>query len=448
MRVPAGSRVGAAIAFARAGARYWLDVFPCARGELRHWRRRATEIGDPALRRLALDAQRGKRESLDGAIAFATFVPSATRAVAIRAITAYQVAFDYIDELSEQPGADPIANGHQLNQALMVALESDASHPDYYAYNVRFEDTGYLRDLVDTCRTALRELPSHSATIESLRLTTTRIVTYQSLNHGDTNGSYDAFAHWARAQTPEGSDLSWWEMGAAAGSPLPVFALIATAAKPATRRRDAVAIEGAYYPWIASLSSLLDSLVDKREDLAEGQRSLIDYYTSSTEVATRLQALAAESLRRARNLADPGSHTMILAAMASFFHATPQASTPDIRLVTQRIMDTVACDFSVPATAVMHVRGVVDGLLDGVRGVGTLIRHTNRRIGTYPTRRTLALSTHATADACLEGPISCPGGDGLAREAECRGCVLELQADGHGPGVGEPGPVILGPQPL
>lgn len=416
MRVPAGSRVGAAIAFARAAARYWLDVFPCARGELRHWRLRAAEIRDPALRQLALDAQCGKRESLEGAIAFATFVPSATRAVAIRAITAYQIAFDYIDELSEQPGDDPIANGRQLNQALMVALESDACHGDYYAHNARFEDTGYLCDLVDTCRTALRELPSHGAILESLRLMTTRIVIYQSLNHGDGRGSYDAFTRWARAETPKSSGLSWWEMGAAAGSPLPIFALIATAAKPAACRRDAVAVEGAYYPWIASLSSLLDSLIDRREDLAEGQRSLIDCYASTAEVAMRLQSLAAESLKRARDLSDSGSHIMILAAMASFFHATPQASAPDIRLVTKRIVDTVTGDFTILAAVVLRTRVAIDGLLGAAQGVRSLIRHTNRRIGTYPTRRTLALSTRATVDASQAGPISCPGDDDLARE--------------------------------
>ena len=174
-------------------------------------------------------------------MAFATFVPRASRAVVIRAMTAYQVAFDYIDTISEQPGADPIANGRQLNQALMVALEPDAAHPDYYAHHNRCEDTGYLCDLVDTCRTALYGC-----------FPPTRAIASPSTHHNAhrhlpepqprrCQGSYDAFTRWARARNPQGTGLSWWEMGAAAGSPLPVFALIATAAKPATRRRDAVA---------------------------------------------------------------------------------------------------------------------------------------------------------------------------------------------------------------
>ncbi len=424
MRALAGSRVGAAIAFARAAARYWLGVFPCARGELRHWRRRAEEIRDPTLRQLAINAQRSKRENLDGAVAFATFAPAFTRAAAIRAIIAYQIALDYLDELSEQPGADPIANGRQLNRALMVAMEPQACHLDYYAHHDWFEDTGYLCDLVDTCRTALEALPSYGAIAESIRRMTARMVTYQSLNHGDAQGSYDAFARWARAETSQSSGLRWWEMGAASGSPLPIFALIATGAKPAASACDAIAVEGAYFPWIASLSSLLDGLIDRSEDCADGQRSLIDYYASTAEVAARMQSLAAQSLRCAKNLSDSGAHTMILATMASFYHVTPQGSSSDTRLVTQRIVDTMTGDFASFATAVLRVRGTIARAVRVARKILELIRHTNRRIGTYSTRRTQALSTHVTADACQEGPISCPGGDGPARE----GGALRLRA--------------------
>jgi len=405
----AGSRVGRAMAFARAARRYWLGVFPCARSELRHWRSRAGEIRDPALRRLAFDAQCSKRESLEGALAFAAFVPAASRALVIRAITAYQTAFDYIDELSEQPGADPIANGRQLNQALLVALQPSAAHPDYYANQNRYEDTGYLCDLVDTCRTALESLPSYGAIAESIRRITARIVTYQSLNHGDAQGSYEAFTRWARAETRWGTGLRWWETGAAAGSPLPVFALIATAAKPAARARDAAAVEGVYFPWIASLSSLLDSLIDRHEDRADDQRSLIDYYTSTTEVAARMQSLAAQSLGRAKALSDPASHTMILAAMASFYHLTPQASATDTRLVTQRIMDTVTGDFALLATLVLRTRAAIGRLRLFAMRIGAT--------GLFRPRRALALSDHATGRRLRRRPNPLPWRGGAVRKS-------------------------------
>jgi tetraprenyl-beta-curcumene synthase len=365
------------LAFADAARHYWLGVFPCGRRELRHWRSRAAEILDPALRRLAFEAQDTRRESLEGAVAFATFVPRASRAVVVRAITAYQLAFDYIDTISEQPGTDPIVNGRRLNQALLRALDSGAPHLDYYAHHSQHEDAGYLQDLVDTCRTALEALPSYGAISDAVLRATTRLVNYQSLNHGDGNGSYEAFAQWARTETVGVAGLHWWEVGAAAGSPLPVFALFATGARPAVCTADAAAVEGAYFPWIASLSSLLDSLVDRSEDAADGQRSLLDYYDSPAEIATRLQTLAARAAGQVRVLADGEQHTMILAAMASFFHDALQRAASDDCPVTQRILDTMAGDFTTLATLVLRTRGVVRHLHDGVASrnvLGTLCR--------------------------------------------------------------------------
>lgn len=402
MRVRAGSRT--AVAFAGAARRYWLSVFPCARAESHHWRLRAGEILDPALRRLAWEAQRGKHESIEGAVAFATFVPRGSREIVIRAITAYQVAFDYLDTLSEQPGTDPVANGCRLNQALLHALGPQGPRFDYYAHHSSHEDTGYLQDLVDTCRTALEALPSYAAIADSARRVTARIVAYQSLNHGDGHGCFDAFASWASAETRHFTGLRWWETGAAAGSPLPIFALIAAAAKPSTHARDASAVEGAYFPWIASLSSLLDSLIDRGEDAADGQRSLIDYYASPAETATRLQTLASRAVGCAKTLSDGEHHTMILTAMASFYHVSPQASATDTRLITQRILDTMVGDFTTATTFLLRARQATGRTLDELaalrRVAGVAIRKTNSCTGAIAARDRLAVSTRATANVC------------------------------------------------
>lgn len=342
-------------AFVGAARRYWLSVFPCVCREARNWRLRAGEIPDPALRKLAFDAQLTKRENLDGVAAFAAFVPPARRASVVRALTAYQVALDYIDTISEQPDIDPVANGRHLNQALFTALEPGVAHLDYYAHHRRREDAGYLKNLIDACRAAIGTLPSRAVVAKSAQRATTRIVAYQSLNHGDGNGSHDAFARWARVENAPNADLRWWETGAAAGSQLPVLALIAAAAHPGLQPDEATAIESTYFPWIASLSTLLDSLIDRYEDTAGGQRSLIDYYSSPQETATRLRLIAAEALRRTRALTGGEHHTLILAAMASFFHCAPQASSPDVRLATQAIVDAMG-DLATPSVLILKAR--------------------------------------------------------------------------------------------
>lgn len=347
-----------AAAFARAARRYWLSAFPRARAEHGAWRRRAEQIPDPTLRNAALDALRTKSNDLEGAVAFAVFAPPRARINIVRAITAFQLAFDYLDTIVEMPNPDPITNGRSLNQALLVALSPGVPHPDYYKHQLHRDDAGYLEGLIDTCRAAISTLPSLAAITVPAQRALLRVVTYQSLNHGDAYGSRAAFTVWARSQSVAGIDLRWWETGAATGSQLSVLALIAAAADPTMRMDRATAIEHAYFPWIGALSTLLDSIIDRRVDEIEGQRSLVDYYTSPQETSERLRMMAVEALREIRPLVDAENHILILAAMAAFFHSTPQASAPDVALATRAVLDTMG-GWATPALLFFRTRQVL-----------------------------------------------------------------------------------------
>lgn len=334
-------RIIRATAFVRAARHYWLGVFPHVQAELAVWRHRAEQIPDNVLRAAAFDALTTKSADLEGAVAFAVFAPPSIRRNVVRAITAFQIAFDYMDSIVELPNRDPIASGRSLNQALLVALLPGAEHSDYYRNYPRRDDAGYLEGLVRTCQTAVGSLPSFTAIAEPVHRALSRIVAYQSLNHGDATGSYDAFEQWAHSQAIQGTDLHWWELGAAAGSQLSVVALIAAAGDPKMCPERAAALEHAYFPWIGALSTLLDSVIDQRKDGAEGQRSLIHHYTSPQETAKRLRMLAAESMTAVLPLADASNHTLLLAAMAAFFHSTPQALAPEVGLATRAVLDTM-----------------------------------------------------------------------------------------------------------
>jgi tetraprenyl-beta-curcumene synthase len=366
-----------AATFTSAARRYWLNVFPCLGSEVRHWQTRANEIRDPVLRRLALDSQTAKRRSLEGAVAFAAFVPRSGRLPVIRALTAYQVIFDYLDTLSEQPNPDPINNGRQLNQALLTAVERQSPCLDYYAHHSHRDDDGYLKDLIQTCHEALGALPSYAVIAVSMRRATERIVAYQSLNHGDAHGSHDAFARWANAETQSDTGLRWWETGAAAGSSLAVLALITAAADPLLTHAQTAALDNAYYPWIGALHTLLDSLIDRQEDTgAPGQRSLIDCYLSPQETAARLEMIAAQAVRYTRTLPRAHHHALVLAAMASLYLSDPQASTAGARLAKQQVLATMG-DLAAPTMLVMNVRRAADRLTRHSTGGYPRIRSNN-----------------------------------------------------------------------
>jgi tetraprenyl-beta-curcumene synthase len=270
------------VCFISAAPRYWLSVFPSIRREAAHWRRRAEAIPDPRLRTLALEAQRIKRGNIEGSAALAAFAPAELREQVVRAQVAFQSIYDYVDTLAEQPHDDPIRNARRLHQALLVAIDDDAPHSDYYAHQPERADNGYLREIIDTCRAAIHSLPSHSTTRSQIRKSAERIVGYQTLNLTQPQGGHRQLERWATQQTPPDTGLRWWETAASAGSSLGLFALIAAAAQPTLTTAEATAIELAYWPWIGALHSLLDSLVDLGEDAADQQHSLLSYYPTQS----------------------------------------------------------------------------------------------------------------------------------------------------------------------
>ncbi|MGH2832539.1 MAG: DUF2600 family protein [Solirubrobacteraceae bacterium] len=337
----AKAQAGRAGCFVRAAVHYWLAIAPCVTEEFRSWKERAAKIPDPVLRRHALETHREKRESLDGVTTFATFAPRQQRLKVARATIAYQLAFDYIDTITEQPVSDPIANGRQLNSALVSAVQFGVPHCDYYSEHTQQEDGGYLVDLLESFRRSARTLPSYQAIVEPASRVCQQIVSYQSLNHGDVNGSFGPFREWARAEENPASGLWWWETAAAGGSPLPLYALLAAAGSPGVSEDHISALHDAYVPWVASLSTLLDSLLDHEQDLTEGRHSLVAYYRSPEETAERLQLIAAEALRRTQALADGAHHSMILAAMAGFFYSVNESTSPMVRRTTRLVLEAM-----------------------------------------------------------------------------------------------------------
>ncbi len=323
--------------FASSAASYWLSVFPYARHEIRGWRARAGRIPDPALRKLAIETHAGKHRNLEGAAAFATFVPAAQRRTTVRGLVAYQALFDYLDTLAEQPTDDPIAGGRRLNRALLVATVPSEPHTDYYAHLRRQGDAGpdggYLHTLIGTSRAALASLPSFAAIADLAAGASERVGAYQSLNHGDGNGRHDSFDRWARKIAAGQPRLRWWETGAAAGSTLDLLALIAAASEPGLEPGLARELAEAYFPWVGALHSLLDSVVDLEHDQASGERGLIDYYGSPEEAAERIATIAAEAVRRTAGLPGGLRHTLVLAAMTGFYACDlARCSSPYARL--------------------------------------------------------------------------------------------------------------------
>jgi tetraprenyl-beta-curcumene synthase len=307
-------------AFAWAMPLYWLVVFPHARRELRGWERRARRIPDRRLREHALRKLRSEAMTAEGAAAFAILGTARSCRDVVRACIAFEVIYDYVDALAEEPVPDVLGNNRLLYGALLAAFAVGPPAGDWYALHPHRDDGGYLRALVDTCRHALSRLPAQERVRPGLLQLARRAGEAQSLHHAAVGAAGErALARWAETQQPAGCTLAWWELAAASGSPLGFFALLAAASHRRTDRAVARAIEQVYHPWIAALSWLLESLVDQEEDATTDAHSYIAHYGSPQSAARRLGTIAEHAVVDASRLPQAARHTLLLAGMTGMY---------------------------------------------------------------------------------------------------------------------------------
>ncbi len=379
--------------FARATRTYWGSVFPRVSRELEMWRERAREIPDAALCAQALEAL-GKRGNMEGAAAFATFVPREQRAAVVRATVAFQTAYNHLDTVSEQSGEIGPVQARALHEALLAALarvspgpwsgrgrsvESGHDH-ERQIHPPKNNEDGYLQALVETCQEALSELPSYAVVAPAARRAAERVVSFQAFNRHERGD----MEQWARAQTPPGSPMRWWETAASGGSSLGVHAMIAAAAEPGIDQAPVDALERAYFPWIGALHSMLDQLIDVEEDALAGQPNLVELYGSPAEAAERMGMLAERALECARGLEPMHRHELIVAAMASFYLAAPEARVGEAAVVTRAVLDVFG-RLAWPALAVFR----------GRRGIERITRVWSPARGSCPTRAAVATPRNA-----------------------------------------------------
>jgi tetraprenyl-beta-curcumene synthase len=304
---------------------YQARVVPLARRELGRWREVAAAIPDPALRRHALSALTAKAANAEAIAVLGTLAPRPARATAIRAMTALQVAIDYLDNLGEDPGADPLGDGLSLHRALSVAVTPGAEPADWYAHHPQGEDGGYLDRLVAACQTELRSLPAPQILPHAARAAA-RCGEAQSQTHAAAGTGSAALEAWASCQGAP-PVYEWWEVAAGASSSVAAAALIAAAADPRSAPAEAEAIDAAYFPSIGALTVLLDDLVDHEEDQAGGEHNYIDYYADAAAAADRLDLIAGLARGATARLRHPHRHAAILTGVVAFYLASPAAET-------------------------------------------------------------------------------------------------------------------------
>jgi tetraprenyl-beta-curcumene synthase len=319
-----------------AAARELLWAEPIVWRELRTWRARASEISDEGLRRNAISAIDGKRVNVHGAALFCTLASRRSKAL-LRLLVAYQVMFDFLDSASESAEAGEV-NGLQLHAAMVDAFDPARAVRDYYLYDAREGDGGYLHALVDACRRQCQGLRLFQRIRPFLVAEATR-ASVQALNHDPCSTSRVAkLQAWAEREFPDEQEAEWFELSAAAsGASVSLFALLALASDLDVADEEIASVRRIYWPWANLLTTMLDSYVDTAEDAATGHQSYIAYYPNRDVAIARLTKIIRRCLSDASALPAGDKHLVVIASMIAMYLSKDSARANDSRLITSAL---------------------------------------------------------------------------------------------------------------
>jgi tetraprenyl-beta-curcumene synthase len=328
------ARAGGALVL--ANLRFWTTVAPLLGAQLKRWEQCAHTINDPVLHALALEKLHEERFNAEVAATLATLAPRERRKTVVEAIVAYEVMYDYLDRLVEQPTTDPLSDGRNLYRAFTDAITLDSEPAGGYYTSRPADDGGYLEELVSAVRGSLARLPSTAAISLAARGAAARCAEAQIRAHAVPALGTTQLEQWARSEA-QVIPLGWQEfLAGAASSVLAVHALIAAAADEHTTPRNAAEIDTAYLS-ICALSTMLDSLVDHQSDTHAGQVGYLRYYEDHDLLANDLARAARRAVEHTSTLPNGAHHAMTLVGVAAYYISAPTADSDFARPVTRQV---------------------------------------------------------------------------------------------------------------
>jgi tetraprenyl-beta-curcumene synthase len=305
--------------------------------EIRHWRSAAERIPDPRIRADAVDVLTRKRGNTDGAALFWTLVRRRNLGL-LRLLVAHELIWDFLDNVSERGAHAGERNGRHLHRAVVESLDPDRPISDYYRYHPWKDDGGYLRALVETCRTCVRHLPSYPL-VRSLAIREATRAEVQGLNHETSDARRDrALQAWAAQEFPgQHAEVSWFELTATASAPLVIHVLLALAAEPRSSERDVLDTYAVYFPWVSLATVMLDSYADRADDAAAGAHIYFDHYDNDAHALARLRESIGRSARGALRLPNGERHAVLIACMVAMYLSKASVRTPELRETTHEL---------------------------------------------------------------------------------------------------------------
>lgn len=251
---------------------------------------------------------------------------------------AYDVVYDYLDDVGERAAREAGASSPLLYRALADALDPERTPAEYYRGLPWQDDGGYLLRLIERCHAGCRSLPGFGVVKPLIEREVSRF-SILAVNHDEDACVRDAALQaWAVERFGHGYGMDWHELTAASSQSIVTLALLALATDPHVTSTEAETVYDACFPWWAYAVTMLDSYVDQAEDRRSGAHSYMAHYADHELAVLRLCESIERSAERLLALPNGERHAVLLGCMVAMYLSKDSARAPELREATARIV--------------------------------------------------------------------------------------------------------------
>ncbi|MGE5404049.1 MAG: DUF2600 family protein [Candidatus Saccharibacteria bacterium] len=295
--------------------RFLREVIPQVEQQLSILNSQASRMSNETLRPQALASLNSKAFHCYGGGVMALLAPQRERCRIITVIAALQTISDYLDNLCDRVGVTDETAFVLLHESMTAAITPGMAVKDYYASYGGLSEDEYLPFLVQYCQEAVSVLPS----LDVVHAQVAELVQYysalQSLKHIDHAHRETRLRAYIESQVPNPHGLHWWELAAAIGSTLGIFALLALAAHSELHLQAVDTTLDAYFPWVCGLHILLDYFIDQAEDIREADLNFVSYYPDEEAKWLALRRFADNSHSKVASLQPAHLHSLVVSGL-------------------------------------------------------------------------------------------------------------------------------------
>lgn len=160
----------------------------------------------------------------------------------------------------------------------------------------------------------------------------------QAINHAVEPAQVPlALRDWVAREYPGTHEVAWFEVAAAAGANLAIYALLALAAESHCSTSRIEDTYRAYFPWTGALATMLDGFVDQFDDAQHGEHCYIAYYQSSDDATAQISRLVRRCLSETHSLKNGERHTLVAASMVAMYLSRDSARASSLNAASREI---------------------------------------------------------------------------------------------------------------